>query len=77
MMSLGLIYGGYLALSDRAEAPEAQASIAASHAVALPDPESELLPPMIDLDDAVAPIGDLIARNHWNDMDSPGALDQP
>jgi hypothetical protein len=58
-MSLGMVFGGYLALNDRAQRDDAAAPDM-QIAIDLPDPESELLPP-------------LMARNHWNDMDTVSA----
>lgn len=68
-MTLGMVFGGYLALSDRAE--RQVVTVPAANAVTqMPEPEAELLPPVVDLQDAVAPIGDLIARNNWHDLDN-------
>lgn len=53
-MSLGLVFGGYLALDDRAQRNEA-APPDKHTVVVVPDPETELLPP-------------LLVRNHRNDL---------
>lgn len=68
-MTLGMVFGGYLALSDRAER-QVVSLPAVNAAIEMSGPESELLPPVADLQDAVAPIGDLIARNNWHDLDN-------